>query len=217
MARRIPLLSAVLLALVLALPADATFHLMQIEEVIGGVDGDTSAQAIQLRMRFRGQGGVSLAKLVVRDAAGKNAVVLIDFASDVTPELQGDTVLIASDGFAVHTSPTVVPDFTLVNLIPPAYLAAGSLTYETNGGLVLWRLSWGDSAYTGGNRGFRFNDADGHFGPPFPGPLPSTGTEALLFTGAAAARSTTNADDYALTSVAAIFTNNAGSTFTVVP
>ena len=35
--------------------AHATFHLMQIEQVIGGVNGDTSAQAIQLRMRFAGQ------------------------------------------------------------------------------------------------------------------------------------------------------------------
>ena len=31
-------------------PADADFHLMQIEQVIGGVNGDTAAQAIQLRM-----------------------------------------------------------------------------------------------------------------------------------------------------------------------
>ncbi len=37
-----------------ALPAQATFHLMQIEQVIGGVNGDTTAQAIQLRMRFAG-------------------------------------------------------------------------------------------------------------------------------------------------------------------
>ena len=35
----------------LAQPAFATFHLMQIEQVIGGVNGDTSRQAIQLRMR----------------------------------------------------------------------------------------------------------------------------------------------------------------------
>ena len=31
--------------------SDPSFHLMQIEQVIGGVDGDASAQAIQLRMR----------------------------------------------------------------------------------------------------------------------------------------------------------------------
>ena len=32
-------------------PAHATFHFMQIEQVIGGVNGDSTAQAIQLRMR----------------------------------------------------------------------------------------------------------------------------------------------------------------------
>lgn len=33
----------------------ATFHLMQIEQVVGGVCGDTTSQAIQLRMRDAGQ------------------------------------------------------------------------------------------------------------------------------------------------------------------
>ena len=32
-------------------PADASFHFMQIEQAIGGVDGDTNAQAVQLQMR----------------------------------------------------------------------------------------------------------------------------------------------------------------------
>ncbi len=35
--------------------AHATFHFMQIEQVIGGVDGDTTKQAIQLRMRSLNQ------------------------------------------------------------------------------------------------------------------------------------------------------------------
>jgi hypothetical protein len=40
------------LAATLLLPlnrASAAFHFMQIEQVIGGVNGDTTAQAIQLR------------------------------------------------------------------------------------------------------------------------------------------------------------------------
>ncbi|MBI3824852.1 MAG: hypothetical protein HY294_02530 [Candidatus Rokubacteria bacterium] len=198
-------------------PADATFHLNQIEQVIGGVSGDTTAQAIQLRMRVNGQGGVSQGRLVVRDATGRNAVVVIDFTTDVTPELQGETILIASPGFAAHTSPAVVPDFTLVNLIPASYLAAGSLTFESDGGTVLWRLSWGGTAYTGPNRGALFNDRNGNFGPPFDGPLPSTGTEALLFQGPASAGSTSNATDYAVTGGAGVFTNSAGHSFAVTP
>ena len=41
----------VVVAAMVACRADATFDLMQIEQVIGGVNADVSAQAIQLRMR----------------------------------------------------------------------------------------------------------------------------------------------------------------------
>lgn len=80
---------------------------------------------------------------------------------------------------------------------------------------MLWRLSRGGTAYTGPNRGTSVNDDHGNFGPPFNGPLPSTGTEALLFQGAASDKSTTNVHDYAV--CAAVFTNSAGASFTVTP
>jgi hypothetical protein len=55
MTRRFPVFATVFAVLALAAaPAHATFHLMQVEQVIGGVGGYTSAQAIQLRMRLRG-------------------------------------------------------------------------------------------------------------------------------------------------------------------
>ena len=92
-----------------------------------------------------------------------------------------------------------------------------NLRFETDGGIVFWRLSWGGTAYTGPNRGASSNDDDGNFGPPFEGPLPSTGTEALLFQGAASDKSTTNAHDYAVTSGSAVFTNSAGNSFAVTP
>ena len=63
--------------------ADASFHLMQIEQVIGGVNGDVTAQAIQLRTRALGQNLVSQARLVVRDANGSNPVTIINFTSNV--------------------------------------------------------------------------------------------------------------------------------------
>ena len=47
-----------LLLIVTLLPvnlAEAAFHIMKIEQIIGGVNGDTSAQAIQLRMIQAGQ------------------------------------------------------------------------------------------------------------------------------------------------------------------
>src|SRR5207247_8165896 len=89
--------------------AHATFHLMQIEQVIGAADGDTTAQAIQLRMRAAGQNFVSGAKLVVFDAAGQNPITILDFTSDVPNGAVGDRVLIASANFPSHTTPPAMP------------------------------------------------------------------------------------------------------------
>jgi len=188
---------------------------MQIEEVMGGVNGQTSIQAVQLRMRSFGQSFVSNAQLVVRDAAGNNPVVLIAFPTDVTNSAAGSTVLAATSGFAAATIPSVTPDFIFTNPIPDSYLPAGTLTYEDNFGTVLWRLSWGGSAYTGPGTGSLTNDADGIFNPPYPDSLPSTTDQALLFQGSATAQSSNNLADYALTPGAATFTNNTGTSGTI--
>jgi hypothetical protein len=196
--------------------AHATFHLMQIEQVIGGVNGDTTAQAIQLRMRAVGQNFVSGGKLLVFDAAGLNPITVLDVASNVANGAVGDRVLIASANFPSHTTPTAMPDFTMTNLIPSSYLAAGSLVWESDSGTIIWwRLSWGGAAYTGPNTGNIANDADGNFGPPFGGVLVSSSTSALQFQGSATALSTNNAADYLVTSGAAVFVNNARASFTV--
>ena len=47
---------------------------MQIAQVIGGVNGDPSAQAIQLRMRTGFQEQVQNARLVVYDMTGSNTL-----------------------------------------------------------------------------------------------------------------------------------------------
>src|ERR1043165_5499865 len=116
-------LSAFVIVSALARPALATFHLMQIEQVIGGVGGDTSAQAIQLRMRSFGENLVSGARLVAYDAAGQNPVVLIDFSSNVANGSLGDRVLIASPNFKNYVGSNFVSDFSMTNLIPTNYLA----------------------------------------------------------------------------------------------
>ncbi len=91
------------------------------------------------------------------------------------------------------------------------------MTFENNlGTLIFWRLSWGGDSYTGDTTGSIINDPDGEFGPPWPGPLPSDGVQALQFQGSGNDSSTNNADDYALTAGAATFTNNAGESATVV-
>lgn len=191
--------------------APASFHLMQIEQVIGGVNGDTSAQAIQLRLRFPGETALEFARIRAWDSEGANPITLIDFEVGVPSGHLGDRVLITSPDFADLTDTPLSSDFILTNLIPDAYLAAGRITYEGDDGTIYWSLSFGGTAYTGPTTGTTFNDADGEFGPPFDGPLPSNNQQALLFQGTAMDSSTSNLADYALTVGPAVFTNNAGN------
>ncbi len=218
----------VVVAAMVTCRADATFDLMQIEQVIGGVNGDVSAQAIQLRARSPFQCFLGPARLWVHDAAGANPILLFDFS--VCPPFPnqcvagcdfGDRVLLTSANFSDFLDTPIAADFVLTNLIPESYLAAGSLTFEDGAGIIYWRLSWGGDAYKGPNDGSCINDdsrcPNGDFGPPWPEALPSGGVEALRFQGPAEALSTTNADDYALTAGAAVFTNNAGASATITP
>lgn len=216
MLKRIALSALTLGAIVLAEPAFASFHLMQIEQVIGGVNGDTSRQAIQLRMREAGQNLLPPAIIRAWDAAGANPVVIFDFTANVTNGALGARVLVATSNFL----PGLTPDAVMTNPIPPSYLAAGKLTFEDAGGSVYWGFAWGGASYTGTNMGvagtgFAGNDADGNFNPPFAGPLPSSNTQAVRFTGVASDLSTNNLANYALSVGAAVFTNNAGSNGTV--
>jgi len=208
--------STIVLAVVFAISAqrsaEAINHDMQIEQVIGGVNGDKTAQAIQLRMQSAGQ-NIIMSGVVMRafDAAGNNPVLLIDFPANVVSGA-GRRILSCTSSFAAHTSPAAGCDFTLANPIPESYLNGGSITFEVSG-TIYWRLSWGN--YTGSNAGNTFNDSDGNFGPPEPGSLPSSTNQALLFPGAAGANSTNNAADYMTTAGAATFTNNALASFVV--
>jgi hypothetical protein len=197
--------------------AEASFHLMQIEQVIGGVDGDTSAQAIQLRRRFPGDGSLPFARMRAWDATGSNPITLIDFNESVTGNQIGDRIFVASPSFLDYTQPALAADFVLTGAIPESYLAAGRITYEGDDGVVYWSLSYGGDAYTGPTTGSLFNDADGDFGPSLGEPLPVADLRAFLFQGSAYALSTSNAADYALTTGPAIFTNNLGISSAVVP
>ncbi len=209
------------LLLAVALPAGsarATFHFMQIEQIVAGVDGNPRAQAIQLRMRENAQERVSEAKLIAWDANGRNPVVLIDFVSDVTQDALGDRVLVASADFVRYSDPPLDADFILTHLIPESYLAAGSVTFENDEGtLIVWRFSWGGDAYLGSTRGALTNDGDGEFGPAWPAPLDGSGLTALTFVGGPSATSSNNAADYVVADAPAVLINNAGATFSLTP
>lgn len=214
--RRVPGVVLFLLLGMSARPATATFHFMHIDLVIGGVNGDVTAQAVQMRTRFHAQNLVDRGRLVVRDARGENPIIIADFVAPVPNDQQGAAILVASSAFRHYTSPMVVPDFTMTHLIPASYLAAGTLTFETDDGtFIVCRLTWGGAAYIGPTTGSQTNDNDGEFGPPVNGLLPSTGVHALRFTGDVTRLSTTNLADFELTSEAAVFSSNNGTSFTV--
>ena len=214
--------AGVLSFLLFAASAQASFHLMQIDEILTGVNGDTSAQAIDLRMRAAGQnflntdagGGHGPAQLVALDAHGLNPVELISFPHDLTNGSLGDEVLITTSSFAKYESGPLTPDFIFTNAIPASYLQAGQIDYEAGNGGVLWSISFGGSGYTGT---IPAASANGGYGSPFAGSLPSGSESALLFHGPASAASSDNSTEYALTSGPAVFTNNAGQSITVVP
>ncbi|HEX7880697.1 MAG TPA: hypothetical protein VF720_14875, partial [Candidatus Eisenbacteria bacterium] len=199
----------VLLGTSLAFPAGASFHLMQIEQVIGGVNGDVTAQAIQLRMRAAGQNLVGQSRIKVRDAAGANPITLIDMTTNVPNGVTGDRVLLVTAPFQTYVNAAVTPDFVFTTPIPASYLAAGSLTFEDDFGTIYWRVSWGGAGYTGTGSMSSLNDPNLNCNPAFAGALPSTTLQALKFQGASTAQSNTNGSDYALTPGASVWTNNA--------
>ena len=200
-----------LLALaLLAVPgiASANFHFMQIEQVIGGVAGDTNQQAVQLNERFPGQRFVSVAQVVAVDATGMNPIVLIDMTTDVG--MVGRKILIATPEFAAAQG--ITPDFTMAK-IPSSYFNGGQVQFLHDSGTRYWLLCWGN--YSGSSVGDATNDTNGNFGPCATPSMPFGGVQALRFNGGDSAGSTSNQVDYALTPGAAVFTNNAGASITV--
>jgi hypothetical protein len=204
--------------------ARAAFHLMQIEQVIGGVNGDTTAQAIQLRMRNANQGVLTNAKVESANASGVGHVILERMPTNVPNDAVGSRVLLATANFANYTNIPLVADY-IMDPIPASILNAGRLKFMSDSatagaGTIYWSLSWGGSGYTGSNTGATDNDdsptATGDFGPPVIIALPSTTLQALQFTGTATALSTSNSLQYALTAGASTWVNNAGTSFTLV-
>lgn len=200
--------------------SQAGFHLMQIEQVIGGVNGDNTAQAIQLRTRNSGQNVLASTRLLAWDANGANPILLFDFTGTYTPAAQNaDSILLVTPAFTLGmltTTPTFSTDFTLTNPIPASYLSGGKITFgDDNQSTFYWSLAFG--SYLGTNTGTTDNDSNGLFGAPFASALPIGSLQGVRFTGAANALSTTNVADYALTANPATVKNASASSFTVVP
>lgn len=190
---------------------------MQIEQVIGSVDGNISAQAIQLRLRSNGQSQIGSGRLVAYDAGGLNPIILLDPTTAVSNSTAGSSVLFTSTAFnlLMNAVPSYLPDFTLANTIPPSYFSGGRIVWDNGSTMIEWSLAFG--AYTGSNTGVGTNTTGGtgNFGSPTSA-LPTTGRQAIRTTLASGALSTGNSADYAIISSPTV-KNNAGNTFTVVP
>ena len=200
-------------------PAFAAFHIMEVEQIVGGVGGNTNAQAITLKMRAALQNSlVGNAQIRAWDAAGANPVTVATFTG--TNPSDGNSckeILLSTAAMSGKTQPSLTtPDFTMTNPIPASYLAAGSLTFESaGGGVTWWRVSWGGASYTGATTVIAgTNDADGNTAPPFAGALPSTGVQALKFQPACPTASVNSAADYAAIGTPVLKKNN-GSSFNV--
>ncbi len=203
------ILRLAVVCLLAAAPAAASFHLMQIEQALGGVCGNPEYQAIQLRMRAAGQELVAGKQIKAWDALGANPVVLITIPTNVAGQSLGSRILITTSALA--SAFAVTPDFTFTQRIPDSYLRAGRLTWEDGFGTVYWSLAWGGGAYVGATTGDTINDVDGNFGPPSGGRLPFNTASTLQFQGAAGDPSTTNAANYAASGSPASLVNNAGA------
>jgi len=183
------------------------------------VNGDTTAQAIQLKMRSGGNNVLSgTVRLRAWDAAGLNPIVLSNLGAGINSGAcaTNGEILLATAAFSSKTTPAAVPDFVMLAPIPSAYLAAGSLTFEgITGSPVYWRLSWGGAAYTGTGAVSIDNDADLTMNPPFPLALPTMGADAVRKMVACPAASTNNSLQYGITAGAAVFENNDQQQFTV--
>jgi hypothetical protein len=190
---------------------------MQIEQIIGGIGGDATAQAIQLRTGAEFQNFVSNGRLKAWNANGTTSVLLLDIAGDVSDSSTGVSILLTTPAFnsKMAAVPGYATDFTLSNVIPASFLTGGKVTFEDDFGTIYWSLAFG--AYTGSNTGSFTNDGDGNFGAPFPSALPINGARGIRFLGAATDQSTTNQFDYALTPDPATVRNSSGNSFTVVP
>ncbi len=92
---------------------------------------------------------------------GANRILLLNISSNVSNSGLGDRILFATSAFDAAMigggASTFAPDFLLTNAIPAAYLTAGRLTFEQDGGttsapgFIYWSLAWGGAGYTGSN------------------------------------------------------------------
>ena len=142
MNRTISILLSATAALTLASGANASFHLMEISQVMTGANGDPSIQFIELRMTAPDQNLVDGISILARDASGTSVTTVFTFPAGastvIANHVTGSKILIATPAFASRAG--ILPDFVFAGGLPPV---SGQVDYA--GGIAT--VSYG--SYTG--------------------------------------------------------------------
>lgn len=113
--------------LLTCLSASAAFHLVEVSEVITGINGDTSLQAVVLRMQADGENSVDGITIQARNAQGTVTNTVFTFPVGASAQIVGladRRILIATPAFAQRTGLT--PDFTFAGGL---FAGSGQVTY----------------------------------------------------------------------------------------
>jgi glucose/arabinose dehydrogenase len=116
--------------LLISSPVFASFHLMEVSEVMTGVNGDTSIQFIELRMQAPGQNFVDGLTIVARNADGSVANTVFTFPTGASTQLVNAVtdgrILIATPAFAARAG--ILPDFVFAGGLFPV---SGQVDYAS--------------------------------------------------------------------------------------
>jgi hypothetical protein len=120
-----------LLALLHSAPTDAAFHLNEITKIMVGLNGNTTIQAVELKMLTINENLVDGISIKVYDAAGTQVDSLGSFSGPVPNGATGRSILCATPNFAATFG--IEPDL----LIKPGLLVGtGQVSFEKPGCLV---------------------------------------------------------------------------------
>jgi len=123
---RIAAVLAVLLALLVPVPGQAVYHIANIDEIMSGMGGDATAQYVEIRMLFGGQGSVAHSRLTAFSCDGSSHAILLEVPDDVCPANSNGRWTMGTTSWAAATG--VTPDF-----IFPASSAFDNLC-----GMICW-------------------------------------------------------------------------------
>jgi len=110
----------------LGAPAEAeTFHLNEITHLMVGWNGDTSVQAIELKLLSAGENLVGGVSIVIYNASGAAVATLGTFGGSLANGLAGDHILCATANFQATFG--ITPDLIITAGIP---VTTGQVSFE---------------------------------------------------------------------------------------